>query len=275
MGHSKYDKLIFNGIERYCSDINESLFLDGESLYEVIRVINGIPIFLDDHLLRLENSVDSSGCNLLMDRKELISALRQLIMLNQISEGNIKLSFNYGGEEEYSLLYFIETYYPDEAAYRDGVHTIMYNAERESPEIKKYNYDLRSVIQRELLKSNAYEAILLNNENCITEGSKSNIFFIKGDKAISAPSNAVLPGITRKYIIRLCNDIGLSLEYKSMTLKDIEGIDAVFISGTSPKVLPVKSVGELIFDVNNTHLRLLMSAFDRLLEDHIKMQGAS
>lgn len=269
MSECRCDKLIYNGLLTKCDKLSNSLFYAGISIYEVIRIIDGKAIFLNDHLKRLKNSTAASSKRVLLSDAEISNSIHKLVKILSVDKGNIKISFNYVEGDEYSLVYFIEALYPTKELYTTGVQAVLFTAERNEPGIKIYNYLLRSQIYDKLVRTGAYEALLVNSDNYITEGSKSNVFFIIKDTIVTAPDRKVLSGITRKYIILLCNKYGLTVEQRCLSVNELEKVDSVFISGTSPKILPVRSLGKNIFDVKNKHLRFLMNAYEELMSSYL------
>ena len=95
----------------------------------------------------------------------------------------------------------------------------------------------------------AYEAILVNENNLITEGSRSNIFFLKGENLVTAPDNVILNGITRKNILDICAENGIEVRFECVNAARIKEYDAVFMTGTSPMVLPFCCIDNESFDV--------------------------
>jgi branched-chain amino acid aminotransferase len=116
------------------------------------------------------------------------------------------------------------------------------------------NHALRSSIKQKLIQEEAYEAILVNENNLITEGSKSNIFFLSDDTLFTAPDDIILNGITRKHVLAICREHKIKYELKCVNADDISKYEAVFITGTSPMVLPLCCIGEVKF---NTKLPLM------------------
>jgi branched-chain amino acid aminotransferase len=100
-----------------------------------------------------------------------------------------------------------------------------------------------------LILESGYEAILVNENNLITEGSRSNIFFLKGETLVTAPDNVILNGITRKHILQICYEHKISVELSCVSADDINDYDAVFMTGTSPMVLPFNCIGDKYFNV--------------------------
>ena len=106
---------------------------------------------------------------------------------------------------------------------------------------------------------------LVNRDGIITEGSRSNVFFVKNGEVYTSPTDTVLPGVTRTVIIRILEDAGIPLHYSAIKQEELSGFDAAFISGTSPKVLPVANIGDIAYDVDNPVLRSLMARYDILI----------
>jgi len=266
-----YSKVfIENGTIRDGSDFDISKVFEDEVVYEVIRIRNGIPIFLSDHFRRLGNSAAYSGNELLIGSDELRTHILKLIDLSGIGEGNIKVSFKFSPEYKGYLVYYIDAQYPRQEMYEKGVKGILYYAERRNPVVKVFNHKLRSSIYSELIQSNAYEALLVDRQGCITEGSRSNIFFIVDTNIVTAPDNCVLGGITRKKILQICKDEKINVEYKCLHTGELSNVNCVFMTGTSPNVLPFSQIEDYRFSVKNQFLRLITERYIQLIEEYMK-----
>lgn len=266
-----YSKVfIENGNIRDSSDFDISKVFEDEVVYEVIRIRNSIPIFLSDHFQRLGNSAAYSGNELSLNFDELRSYILKLIDLSGIKEGNIKVSFKFSPEYKGYLVYYIDTQYPGPEMYERGVKGILYYAERRNPVVKIFNHKLRSSIYSKLIESDAYEALLVNRRACITEGSRSNIFFIVDRNIITAPDNCVLGGITRKKILQICKDEKINVEFRCLPIGELNNINSVFMTGTSPNVLPFNQIEDYRFNVKNQILQLITERYQQMIEKYIK-----
>lgn len=250
----------------------ESFLKEGKSLYEVIRIIDGAPLFLRSHLERFYNSAKLEGLNLWLAEEEIKENINRLIEINKVSIGNIKLVFNFNkGKNNNFLCYFLKHNYPEDIEYKKGVKTILYHGERENPNAKVINMDFRKIVGEKIKEEKAYEAILVDRNGYITEGSKSNIFMIKDGKVITAPIEKVLPGITRQNIMDVCKNLNLKVEEEKVHYKDIDKLEGLFVSGTSPKVLPIKSVDEIEFKSSENKLILsIIEGYNKAIEEDIK-----
>jgi branched-chain amino acid aminotransferase len=242
-------KFILNGAIQTADMFNNSLVYEGDSVYEVLRMSRGIPVFFHDHMERLSTSVKLQKKELLADIMELRKAIICLARSDKKRESNLKIVFNYNNGMKNWLVYYIEPIYPTDLQYRNGVKGILFNAERKDPESKVINHRLRSSIYHKLIIEGGYEAILVNDNNLITEGSRSNIFFLKGETLVTAPDNVILNGITRKHILQLCKENQIRIEFSCVNVNELEKYDAVFMTGTSPMVLPFSCIGDNYFNV--------------------------
>lgn len=261
---------ILNGEIKPVSEFDNNLVYKGDSIYEVIRTIGGIPVFFSDHMLRLASSVSFRDKNMIVDSQEIRSGIIRLAGLEKRKEINLKIVINYKESGNSWLIYYIESTYPTEEHYRKGVKGILFCAQREDPQSKVLDFRLRSEIHKELLDENAYEALLVNNDNLVTEGSKSNVFLIKDGKLITAPDEMILKGVTRKHILEICQKENIDVEFRCVNADDLGNYESVFITGTSPMVLPFCCINEKSFNVKHPLLERLRKMYMGRVEENLK-----
>lgn len=239
--------------------------------YEVIRIINRKPLFLSDHFARFENTLASVDSNIKVENIQFGNMLYKCITDNNIENGNIKVEAIYDSDSktmEY-ICHEIPHHYPTAEQYKMGVPTKTFAYERQNPHNKIWNQNLRDTVDKFIADNNIFEAVYVNSHNKITEGTRSNIFFINGNKLISAQEKDILKGVTRKYIIDTAKRNGFVYEEKNIDLSEISSFDAAFISGTSPKILPISSINEVKYNVDNEKLRMLMQKFNEVINQNI------
>lgn len=258
---------LYNNEVKNSKEFDDNLLKKGKSLYEVIRVIDGKPLFLQKHLERLENSAALSNVKLWITIDELREKIMELIKVNNTKVGNVKFIFNFN-EKNIFAAYFVKHHYPSEEDYKKGVKTIFYHGERENPNAKVINMSFRAAVDKKLKEEGAYEAILVDRNGYITEGSKSNIFMVKGKQIITSPLEEVLPGITRSVIIEECHNMGYEVLEENIHYKSVKDLDALFISGTSPKVLPISQVEDINFNSAGNRVVLeIMRKYDNTVAE--------
>ena len=240
------------------------------SFYEVIRTKGGVPLFFDDHMKRLKDGI-STRYDLKDDISELITeGLDALVRQETFAEINVRITVSFIGQEHSVHICYISSSYPNDETVRDGVSLIFYRAERFDPAVKLLNNRLRLSVNEALLKKKAYEALLVNNDGIITEGSRSNVFFVNVKGILyTAPDSMVLSGITRKYVIEICRKEGVKVIFEAVRVSEMHDFISAFITGTSPMVLPVKCIDNHIFRTDNDIIKRLIFLYRQLADDSI------
>jgi branched-chain amino acid aminotransferase len=273
MSECLHDVFVFNNEIRSRQDFNESFLTAGRSFYEVLRLAGNCCLFLDDHIERLENSINLFGIGYKLNNGDIAEKISKFISSAGVSLGNIKIVLNFdeaGRKRPDIIIYFVKHRYPSDAQYRLGVNASLLAVERIIPNAKFINNAVIDAVNREFIGKNIYETLLVNNEGYITEGSKSNIFFIKEDTIYTPPLNKVLPGITRKYVFNICNKQNIKIIEQDISIDNLNNYTTVFLSGTSAKILPVKKINDFFFKVNNNILKRIMKSYNEEIIKYCK-----
>ena len=242
--------------------------MEDKIIYEVLRVINSKAIFLENHLSRMKNSFELVDEKFTLSYEEISMKIDDLIKSENKVEVNIKITYEIN--EKILKIFFIEHSYPSNEMYETGVKTILYFGERNNPNAKIVDENFREKVNSEIKKENAYEAILVDKNGYITEGSKSNIFMVKDNELLTSPVSAVLPGVTRGEIIKIAEKLGIKIREVKYKYSNIDKLDGMFISGTSPNILPIKSVNNINLDSNNAIIRKLEIEYDYEISQYLK-----
>ena len=222
--------------------------LTGESLYEVIKIIDGVPIFFEEHMARLKQSIQFSRVNFALCETEILSDIIRLIRANDCGRVNVKIVLTREMKKHRLLIYFIRTEYPGEEAYRKGIRTILFPGERETPNVKTIKDSFRNRVRTALEEAFAYEALLLDDGGDITEGSRSNLFFLKGKHLLTPPGGRVLLGVTRQKVMAICRTSEITVVEKCINQAELHDLEGAFITGTTVDVLPVAAIDDMTFD---------------------------
>lgn len=239
-------------------------------VYEVLRSKEGILLFLEDHLKRTLNSIMKLNLEELYNERELVSALELLVKANSDREGNIKFLCKYTSKKMIYAAYFIPHFYPSNNLYNNGINLTIYNIERNDPQIKqvKINESIISTVKDKLKSEDAFEVLLVNNHGIITECSKANFFLVKGNSIFSAPVELILEGITREKVLEVAKNLKIENKTSYIKVNELKNYEAAFICGTSPMVMPVKSIDGIKFNVENNILQSLKANYKALVEKY-------
>jgi branched-chain amino acid aminotransferase len=272
MNECVHDTFILNNEIIKRKYFSESYLYKGRSFYEVIRYLGGYCLFLEDHLERMANSLGLFNIDYVMDYQAISECLSKLILNNNVKSGNIKLVINFSESLEDSpniLVYFTRHKYPTIKQYRHGIDVSLLSIERRMPNAKFVNNDVITAVKGELIEKGFYETLMVDSEGYITEGSKSNVFFIRADELYTPPIIKVLPGITRKYVFIICNRLNIRFIERNISINDLNKYDTVFLSGTSAKILPVRSINNIYLRADNKLLMQITESYENIIAEYI------
>lgn len=246
-----------------------------ELIYEVFRIEQGIPLFLDDHLARLNGSIEQIGHRPGIHMDTLKENLTQMIERSQTLTGNIRIEFGFDKpvpDPTFFRAFFIPTNYPDNWMYNTGVVCNFLEATRLNPSVKMANPDLRNRSDQLIEKEQIYETILVNPEGFITEGSRSNLFFIRDNRVYTAPDHLVLKGIMRQKVLQVIRERHIPIIKEAIQKKDLHLFEGCFITGTSPRVLPVQRIDTINFKIPNPLISDIRTGLNYLIANYIANQ---
>jgi branched-chain amino acid aminotransferase len=263
-------QFICNGELIHVGYFDNSFLTGPDYVYEVFRVIEGVALFLDDHLERFHQTCQLAGQTGRFDTNDLYNWVYRLITANHLAMGNIKMVLkNAPGNTTDLYIYVAEHQYPTMDDFNIGVDVLLFKGMRYNPNAKIMDVSLRNANNELKSQKNVYETLLVDSDGCITEGSRSNVFFVKDGKVITPPLEDVLPGITRKHVLEVCRHLPVEVAEEKVLARSLVVMEGVFISGTSRKVLPVKKVDGLDFDPQHPLIIRIKNAFDQRIKDYI------
>lgn len=236
-------------------------FTLGDGIFETLRAYGGNIFCLEDHLVRLFDSAKKIFIEIPYSKNRLSEIIKETLKKNQFQEAYIRITITRGEsppgltlpQASSPTVVVYAKKYPNlpKKYYDQGVKiaTFPNSATKTStinPQVKSCNY-LSQILIKELAKrKDAFEGIILEDDNKVTEGTVSNIFIVK-DKKLKTPelSPFILPGITRKIILELAQKIKIPSEETQLTLENICHADEIFICNTGIEILPVSHVDSI------------------------------
>ncbi len=248
-------------------DLQEEIL--GDIVYEVIRVIDGKLIFGKEHLDRLSHSLQLFGIQDTPWQKDLANHLCLAPDVFGIDSQNLKIVCAHLHENQPRwLIYPVVSTYPPESWYDRGVRTQTLALERENPEAKVLHRSLKDQVAQLMETNHIWEALLVNGKGHITEGSRSNLFFIKEGRVVTARGKDVLGGITRHKVLEALDILGIPHGEEDIRLEDLKDMEGLFLTGTSIHVLPIQEVDHLSFGTASHPLyKAIANQFEAFISD--------
>lgn len=240
-------------------------FLYGDGVFEGLRVYDGNIFRLQEHLDRLYASAHSIMLEIPYTKEKFTQIIIDTIRKNELKSAYLRVVISRGAGNlgldprscpkpgviviaEALSIYGKELY--EKGLKMASVATRRNRADVLSPQVKSLNYLNNIIVKLESVQSGADEALMLNDQGYVTEGSADNIFIVKGGKIKTPPVYlGALEGVTRNVIIELAKERGYEMDEAPFTRHDVYIADEVFLTGTAAEVIPVIEVdGRVIGD---------------------------
>ena len=246
----------------------------GDGIYEVIRVYNGTPFLLNEHLERLENSAKAIMLQLPTTIEELKQIINEGLQKTEFTEVEIYIQITRGIAPRAHLfptvsselsMTFKNARIVDKDKREKGVTVTLMEDERwKNCYIKSLNL-LPNVLAKQKAASEGHEEAILVRDGFITEGSSSNIFVVKEGTLYTTPaSKQILHGITRAAVIKLANKMNIPFEEKKFDVSFLKQCDEAFITSTSVEVLPISKIDEVELSADRPIVDTLKVEFQNL-----------
>ena len=234
----------------------------GLGVFEGVRAYNtsqGAAIFrLQEHTDRLFRSAHILRMEMPFDKGTLSEAQRQVVRANGLDEAYIRPMCFLGSEGMGLRADNLKTHvmvaawawpsYMDPEAMNRGIRVATSSYTRHHVNITMCkakangNYINSILALREALDAGFEEALLLDNEGYVAEGSGENVFLVRNGVLYTPELTSCLEGITRDSIIRIAEDQGLTVKEKRITRDEVYVADEAFFTGTAAEVVPIREV---------------------------------
>ena len=232
--------------------VRDLSILRGYGVFDFLRTYNGKPLNLRRNLRRLQTSARHVLLHLPWSIDELEQIVLDTLSRNTIPEVSIRIVVTGGmavdgitPPETPSLLVLVTPVpiYPAEC-YSQGVKVITVETERYIPGAKTINYIPAIMALRKAKAANALEALYVNRQQHILEGTTTNFFIFQGSKLIT-PGDDILPGITRDVVLELAQNSFEVIE-RPILFDDLPLADEAFITASNKEIMPVRQVNDVI-----------------------------
>ena len=232
----------------------------GTGVFEGIRFYNtdkGISVFrLEEHIDRLFYSCSSLNMNLKYSKEEIIEAIKKTIKKNQMKSGYIRPLVYYGQSMDVIPwncdVNFVIAVWPWEFFDKEMIKLKVSSFRRLSSKSTDVsaklsgNYINSALSGIEAKKAGFDEALLLDHNGFVAEGTAENIFMVKDNKLFTPKKDNILAGITRDTVIAIAKDNGIEVEEKDITLEEIKDASEVFLTGTGAEIMPVSQIDDKV-----------------------------
>jgi len=238
----------------------------GLGAFEGIRAYEteaGGAIFrLSEHTERLFDAAKKINITIPYSKEELEAVQKEAMTKNNLQEGYIRPIVFLGSESmglrakdlvsvNVAVACWEWPSYMDPEAKKKGISIIKSPYQQYENPLYSNNKIIGTYINsimalHDALAKNADEAILLDKNGFISEGSGENLFIIKDSKLLTPKTDFCLNGITRQTVMQIAIDLGIEVEEKNLIFDELVDADEAFFSGTAVEITPITKVDNSI-----------------------------
>lgn len=225
--------------------------LRGFAVFDYLRTYGGKPFHLSDHLLRLQFSAKQIGLSLSCSLVEIEKIVFDLLEKNNCPESAVKIIVTGGlsmdqlrPDDRSSLIVMVYPLKPfADHFFQNGVKVITTPLSRSFAMAKTTQYISAIVALEEARAKGADEALYVNKQGEVLEGTTCNLFIVKEGRLITPPpTDELLLGITRAVVLRLSD----GCEERLVHIDDLMDCDEAFLTSSTREVMPISRINEKV-----------------------------
>ncbi|MGB4238706.1 MAG: aminotransferase class IV [Candidatus Hydrothermia bacterium] len=262
--------------EKPISSVEDRGMFFADSIYEVVRAKNGEPLFLKEHLKRLEHGLREIRITPPLHPEELEKIIRKSLKKLNSQEASIYIQITRGKEPRShlpqkktkpSVIIITSEFKPlPRKLFSKGVSLMMY------PDIRWGRCDIKTtmLLPNVLGKIEAHEAgyfdTLFYKNGVVTESTSSSFFgIIEGALYTHPEDNNILPSITREKVIEITRSLHIEVIEQAINVEAIEKLEGAFLAGTTYDILPVNKIENVSVPISET-VKMVQTEYQKLLD---------
>lgn len=233
--------------------VNDLGYQRGYGIFDFLRVAGETPLYMEDHLSRFFYSANEMHLPVKQTKEELKNIILQLINANRLPYSGIRIMLSGGSspdgyqiKEPNLVIVQVPLAAPPDQLLLPGYKVVSYPHQRQMPHVKTTDYLMAIWLQPWVKKQGADDVLYHNNGN-ITEFPRSNFFLVTDDQIIVTPGKNMLKGVTRKQILQVAANNGLTVQEKDISLNDVRQAKEAFISSSTKRVIPIRQLDDVLF----------------------------
>jgi branched-chain amino acid aminotransferase len=271
-------------------------YLYGDGIYETVHAYQYKVFHWDGHFQRLKNSARRIALRIPWSSQTLLNCVIRVLRANQEPYASVRITISRGPGPlgldpslcpDPTLVMLLHPARDFRTFWAKGVNIGIVSVRRNPPEALdpqiKSNNSLNTILAKmESKRMQVFEGVLTNLQGYLTEGTTSNLFFVKRGKLLTpALSCGLLAGITREAILRIARQQGIQVREGRYRPSDLLGADEVFLSSTTLEVVPI--IGVKLAGHRHTHrigsghpgvfTRWIHALFGALVEKELKLRN--
>ena len=256
--------------------VRDTAALRGYGLFDYFKVIDGVPVFVEDHIARLLKSCVGLDLQIPYDASALKTMIMTVIENHPVKTFAVRFLVTPGvGPDSGTKGDIPEVFcigepivFPSESDIAKGWKLLSYEFTRYLHQYKSINY-LQLMANKNLLKNNNANDFLFVHNGFVSESTRANVFFVKDENTLVTSSEFILEGVTRK---RLLENLppDFKIEVRPIKFDELPSFKEAFISGSSKNIMPVFEIDDIHYSNDNPVTKKILQRFEKMTQDYIE-----
>lgn len=252
-------KVIWNGkiVDRdeVKIDMEDRGYQFADGVYDVVRAYNGRFFTLDEHIDRFFSSMSRIEVDAPFTKEELKNLLKEFLEVNQIDTGNIYFQITRGIDSPRNHAFpkpgsVQPVFTASSTVVPRNIKKMQKGITSATiPDTRWFHCDIKTIsllgniLAKHEAQKKGFDDAILHRDGTVTECSSSNMWMVKNDVVYTHPDgNLILPGITKKVILRAAKKAGINIKEEPFTVDQLEQADEAFFSSTTNEVTPIVNI---------------------------------
>jgi branched-chain amino acid aminotransferase len=263
--------------------INDLAILRGYGVFDFFRTYGGKPIQLQRNIARLRSSAHTIRIDLPWSDDDIRRVVMATIDANSLDEAGVRIVVTGGASGNFLmpddvprlLVYVDPLKLMPQIWYTDGVKVCTVQQERYLPRAKSLNYTPAILALKDAAASGAVEAVYVDREHNVREGTTTNLFAFFGESTVVTPETDILPGITRGRVSEILRR-AYTLEERALSYDELIAADEVVMTSSNKEVVPVVQVDGHVYGDGKPgeHSRRLTQNFQAYVAEQVRLRDA-
>jgi len=241
----------------------------GYGVFDFLKVVDFVPVFLNEHLDRFYFSAEEMRLKLVYSKTELKKIIFELLEKNKVSDIGVRITLTGGySQDGYqlsnpNLIISLRSFAaPPKNELAKSIKLITYEHQRQLPHVKTIDY-LMAIWLQPIVSQNNADDILYHHNGMATECPRSNFFIVTKEDKIITPAKDILKGVMRMKVIEVART-KFDVEERELSIAEIKKAKEAFITSTTKNIVPVRQLDEHIFSKENKVATLLYPLLEQL-----------
>jgi branched-chain amino acid aminotransferase len=269
----------------------DSGFVLGDGVWEGMRIHDGHPAFLDEHLDRLYEGAKAIAMNIGLDRHALTQAIYATLAANEMRDGaHIRMMVTRGVKRTpyqdpratigaATIVIIPEFKTPRTQAIEQGLKLFTVHVRRGAPDVQDPKLNSHSKLNCitaciQATGAGADEALMLDPHGFVATCNSTHFFIVRKGEVWTSTGDYCLSGITRANVLKICREAGIVAREKNFSLTEVYSAEEAFVTGTFAGLAPVHTIdGRIISEARGPMVEKLQSLYKALVQRDIAMRS--